>query len=138
MTVLRSRPFVPLLGLLLPAMLSLGACADPFIESTTLLSNTPDTTGPYQVRSVVLGLNEGDRVELFFNAVDDSPGRYIPIRMEGIDDDGREAELFIAGIPGQDTGSTIRYYVAIDRNGERVAEDPVGGDIQPFLIRILP
>jgi hypothetical protein len=130
---------LPVTAIFVPAILLLAAsCADPFIESTTLLGNTTDTVGPYEVRSVVLGLNEGDRVELFYNAIDSSPARYIPLLMEGIDDDGRTAELYTGSIPGQETGSTIRYYVAIDRNGGRIAEDPVGGDLQPFIINILP
>jgi hypothetical protein len=116
----------------------LASCADPFIESTTLLGDTPDTIGPYTVQSVVFGINEDDIVEVFYNAVDNSPERYIPIRMEGLDDDGRSAELFEGAIPGQDAGATIRYFVAVDRQGERVAEDPVGGDLRPFMLRISP
>ncbi len=123
---------------LIPTMLLVASCADPFIESTTLLADTPDTVGPYQVRSVVHGLNEGDRVEIFFNSIDDTPDRYIPLRMEGLDDDGRSAELFVAGIPGQDAGTTIRYYIAVNRNGDIVAEDPVGRDLRPFVLRITP
>jgi hypothetical protein len=126
------------LACVLPTLLLLGACADPFIESTTLLADTPDTIGPYQVRSVVLGLNEGDKVEVFYNSVDDEPDRYIPLPMEGLDDDGREAELFVGAIPGHAAGSIIRYFVGVDRNGERVAEDPVGGDLRPLMLRISP
>lgn len=126
------------LAAILPVLLLLGACADPFIESTTVLSATTDTVGPYHVRSVVLGVNDGDKIEVFYNALDDDPDRYIPLRMEGIDDDGRSAELYVGSIPGQAAGSTVRYFVAVDRDGERVAEDPVGGDLRPFMLRIAP
>lgn len=125
------------LACVLPALL-LAACADPFIESTAVLGETPDTIGPYEVRSVVLGINDGDKVELFYNAIDNEPSRYIPVSMEGVDDDGRSAELYVGGIPGQEPGATVRYFVAVDRDGERVAEDPVGGDLRPFVLRISP
>jgi hypothetical protein len=131
-------PWSRSLAALFPLLLLLGACADPFIESTTILSDTADTVGPYHVRSVVLGVNEGDKIEVFYNSVDEDPDRYIPIRMEGVDDDGRSAELYAGSIPGQDAGSTVRYFVAVDRDGERVAEDPVGGDLRPFMLRIAP
>jgi len=126
------------LAAIFPVLLLLVACADPFIESTTVLSETPDSVGPYHVRSVVLGVNDGDKIEVFYNALDDDPDRYIPLLMEGIDDDGRSAELYVGSIPGQAAGSTVRYFVAVDRDGERVAEDPVGGDLRPFMLRIAP
>ncbi len=131
-------PWSRTLAALLPTLLLLVACADPFIESTTVLSSTPDTVGPYHVRSVVLGVNDGDKIEVFYNALDDDPDRYIPIRMAGVDDDGRAAELYVGSIPGQAAGSTVRYFVAVDRDGERVAEDPALGDLRPFMLRIAP
>jgi hypothetical protein len=119
-------------------LLLAAACADPFIESTTLLGETPDTIGPYQVEAAVLGVNEGDRVELFYNSIDTEPEHYIPVLMEGVDDDGRSADLYLGNIPGHPTGSLIRYFVGVERDGERVAEDPVGGDLRPFVLRISP
>ena len=132
--MLWSRP----LACVLPTLLLATACAAPFIESTTLLGETSDTTGPYQVSSVVIGVHGGDKVELFYNASGTDPGRYIPVSMEGVDDDGRSAEFFVGDIPGHQLGTTIRYFVAVDRDGERVAEDPVGGDLRPFMLRISP
>lgn len=114
------------------------SCADPFIESTTLLGSTTDTIGPYTIQSVVLGVNEADKIEVFYNSIDDNPDRYLPLPMTGLDGDGRSAELYEGAIPGQDAGTTIRYFVAVDRNGTRVAEDPVGGDLRPFMMRIAP
>ena len=55
------------------------------------------------------------------------------------DDEGAyEGELFSRGIPGQLAGSDIRYYVAITRDDEVVAEDPEGGDLRPFVFSVLP
>ena len=126
------------LAYVLPTLLLLASCADPFIESTTLLGNTTDTLGPYQIQSVVLGVNETDKIEVFYNALDNDPDHYLPMLMTGIDGDGRSSELYEGAIPGQDAGTTIRYFVAVDRNGARVAEDPVGGDLRPFMMRIDP
>lgn len=125
--------------LVTPLLLLLCAsCAEPLIESTTQLETTPDTTGPYRVRSVVIGAHHSDRIELFYNAVDRDPDRYIPLLMDPVDEDGRAAELFAGEIPGQAAGTTIRYYIAVERDGERVAEDPVGGDLRPFELSIAP
>jgi hypothetical protein len=126
------------LACVLPALLLATACADPFIESTTLFGETADTMGPYRVRSVVIGVNGGDKVEVFYNSLDNDPDHFIPVIMEAVDDDGRSGELFAGSIPGQDSGATIRYFVAVDRDGERVAEDPVGGDLRPFMLSISP
>lgn len=115
-------------------------CADPFIEGTTRLQDTPDTRGPYVVTTVAIGVEPDDEVELFYNVVDEAPGNFIPLPMVASeDDDGAyEGELFSRGIPGQLAGSDIRYYVAIRRDGEVVAEDPAGGDLRPFVFTVLP
>lgn len=114
------------------------ACADPSIESTTNLESTQNTLGPYQIQSAIHGSNPNDLVELFYNALDNAPENYIPIRMRPVDNDGQAAELYKASIPGQATGSTVFYYVAVERDGIRVSEDPVGGDLAPYQITVLP
>ena len=58
--------------------------------------------------------------------------------MEALDEDGRSGELFVANIPGQPTGTSIRYYVRVLRDDEQVAESPVGGDLRPFILNIRP
>lgn len=123
--------------LALPLLLSV-ACADPFIESTTVLGSTIDTDGPYEVRTVVIGNLESDRVELFYNSVDQEPEHYLRLVMEPLDADGRPAELFRGAIPGQAAGTVIRYFVAVERDGSQVAEDPVGGDLRPFTLTVRP
>ncbi len=130
---------MPSLAALLPvALLSIAACAQPLIESTAFLEDTQNTIGPYTVESVIRGAHANDKVELFINTTDQSPDRYIPLRMQPLDSDGRAAHLFAADIPGQDAGTVIRYYVAIERDGVRVEEDPVGGDLNPYLLTIQP
>ena len=119
-------------------LVGLAACADPYIESTTVLESGSDTVGPYQVQSVVIGSFDSDSVDLMYNPVDAKPHRYIPVRMHALDEDLRAGELFEAGIPGQPVGTTIRYYVRVLRDGEHVAESPPFGDLRPFILDILP
>ncbi len=119
-------------------LLGLSACADPYIESTTELESSADTTGPYRVQSVVVGSLASDSIELLYNPTDSEPRRYIPIVMEALDEDGRAGELFVASIPGQPAGTAIRYYVRVLRDSEQVAESPVGGDVRPFILNIRP
>ncbi len=123
---------------LLVLLLCLGACADPFIESATVIESGSDATGPYRVESVVIGLHSGDVVDLMYNPTDGEPERYIPLRMEALDEDGRAGEHFAAAIPGQPAGTTIRYYIRVLRGDEEVAEAPVGGDLRPFAFTIRP
>ena len=122
------------------AALAAAGCADPFFESVSVLEDTRDTGGPYQVWAVAVGIAAGDRVELYYNVVDDQPGNFIPLRMDAADDhDGaQESELYVRGIPGQAAATDIRYYVAITRDGEQVAASPVGGDLRPFVFTVLP
>ena len=112
------------------------ACADPTIDSTSVLTETEDTIGPYRVHSVILGALPTDQVEVFYNTLDNLPEHYIPRPMNPIDADGRAGEVFLGQLPGQPAGTAIRYYIAVTRDGERVAEDPVGGDLRPFTLRI--
>ena len=128
-------------GLVAAAVLWAAAgCADPFIEATTRVGDTSDVVGPYSVRAVVVGVASGDRVELRFNVIDGEPENFIPVLMDEVDlgaDDGTtRGELFRQGIPGQPAGTEILYYVAVTRDGEVVAEDPVGGDLRPFLFQV--
>lgn len=126
-------------GCFLAALVVAGtACADPIIDSTTVLVASNDTLGPYRVHSVILGTYSTDKVEVFFNTIDNEPAHYIPRPMNPIDGDGRSGEIYVGQISGQPLGTRIRYYVAVTRNGERVAEDPVGGDLRPFLLEIFP
>lgn len=116
----------------------LASCADPYIESTTDLESSSDTTGPYQVRTIVVGTYASDDVELLYNPFDKEPENYIPIAMTPLDEDTRAGELFEASMPGQPAGTTVRYYIRVLRDDETVAESPVGGDIRPFRFDITP
>lgn len=116
----------------------LAACADPYIESTTVLESSSDSTGPYQVRTVVVGAYASDDVDLMYNPADKNPEHYIPLAMTPLEEDARSGELFSADMPGQPAGTTIRYYIRVLRDDETVAEAPVGGDIRPFQLTISP
>ncbi len=122
----------------LAAFLWLSAgCADPTIDGTSVLEQSTDTLGPYRVRSVIVGTLVDDKIEVFYNALDNEPAHYIPLPMNPLDSDGRSGEIYVGQIPGQASGTLIRYYVAVSRDGEHVAEDPVGGDLRPFELRIV-
>ena len=114
------------------------SCADPDIESTTLLEETTNTRGPYEIHTVIQSAQPGDKVELFYNAVDITPAHFIPLRMEPQGSDGQAADLFVGQIPGQPAGTTILYYIAVERDGSRVSEDPVGGDLRPYALLVTP
>lgn len=117
----------------LVALLAVG-CADPFIEATTALSDTPDTEGPYQVWAVVVGAGRSDRVELRV----DVDGDETSTQMRRTDDDGDDpGELYRGAIVGQPTGATVRYRVAVERDGELVALDPPQDD-PAFVFSIAP
>jgi hypothetical protein len=112
------------------ALLAVGCTqAPPFIEATTVLTSTSDTTGPYVVHSVVVGV-DGESVELSYLA--DERARFIPVLMVAADDE----ERFRGEIPGQPSGTEISYYVAVVRDGERIAADPETAGAQPYVFRI--
>lgn len=121
-------------------LIGLCGCANPFFEGTVRLQDTRDINGPYVVTTVAVGVETGDRIELLYNVVDEEPGNFIPLVMFAAEDDNGayEGELFSRGIPGQLAGSEIRYYLAIIRGDEVVADDPVGGDLRPFVFSVLP
>ncbi|MCG8416305.1 MAG: hypothetical protein MJE77_00015 [Proteobacteria bacterium] len=112
---------------------ALPACDDaqPFIESTTVLSDTTDTVGPYVVQSIIVNAGGDDIVELRYFVDDQS--QFIPLLMQA-DQDGERHEV---GIPGRPAGSTISYYVTVLRDGARVADDPGAGAAQPYQFNVL-
>ncbi len=123
-----------LMGILLLA----AGCADPFIESTTVLGDTTDFDGPYVVESIAVGTRSGDRVEVRHSRPERQDG---VIGMLALDDDGDgPGDLFRAEIPGQPTGSEISYYVILVRDEIVVDRDPAGeGEDAPrFVFSISP
>jgi len=113
------------------AAMGLAACelSAPFIESTTRLESTSDTTGPYVVHSVIIGV-DGEHVDLDY-LIDDER-RFIPVPMTAVDGE----EQFRGEIPGQPSGSVISYYVAVVRDGVRVASDPEAAGAGPYVFTI--
>lgn len=116
------------LGIL--SVLGLASCveAPPVIESTTVLSSTPNTVGPYMVQSVITGVTD-HAVELRYR-VDDDP-RFVPLPMLA------DGERFSAGIPGRPAGTSISYYVTVLHDGQRIVDDPQGAGAAPYAFMIL-
>jgi len=125
-----------LVTLLLAA--AIASCSEPTIDSTTRLEDTRDQGGPYEIWSVVRDVQSDDFVELFVSFNSDDPEDFAPFLMEGDESGGTRGELFVAAIGGQSAGTVIRYFVAVTRDHERLAEDPAGGDIQPYAFQIQP
>ena len=99
---------------LMAALLLCVGCGDvepPRILETSVVRNTDDTSGPYQVLAVVLGDRTPLTVSLVYSA--DGFATSKMIKMGKVSDD-----VFAGGIPGQARGATIEYYI--------VAEDPGG------------
>lgn len=113
------------------AALFVAACdvSAPLIESTTRLESTSDTIGPYVVHSVIVGLDD-EYVDLDY-LVDDAK-RFIPVPMTAVDGE----ERFRGEIPGQPSGTVISYYVAVVRDGVRVAADPDAAGAGPYVFVI--
>lgn len=107
-------------------------CADPYIESTTVLEDTVDTEGPYEVWSVAVGVDASDHLELRYVAggADERPARMLDVEDDG---DG-PGELYRGAIPGQPAGTEIRYRVVVVAEGEVLAADPPGGDTFVFSV----
>ncbi len=113
------------------AALFVAACdvSAPLIESTTRLESTSDVVGPYVVHSVIIGVDD-ENVDLDY-LVDDAR-RFIPIPMTAVEGE----ELFRGEIPGQPSGTVISYYVAVVRDGVRVAADPDAAGAGPYIFVI--
>ena len=113
------------------AALFAAACdvSAPLIESTTRLEPTSDVVGPYVVQSVIIGVDD-ENVDLDY-LVDDAR-RFIPIPMTAVEGE----ELFRGEIPGQPSGTVISYYVAVVRDGVRVAADPDAAGAGPYVFVI--
>ena len=111
--------------------LAAAGCAEPYIESTTVLGDTPDTNGPYEVAAVAVGMTSDDRLQLTF--VTASSDGIVILRASDDDGDG-PGELHIGQIPGQPAGSSVSYVVEIERDGEAIARDPPGDGSFVFVV----
>lgn len=118
---------VCLLALLISACTGTGR--GPVFEDTTLLLNTFDTQGPYQVDTIVYADAGIDAVSLYY-------------RIDGGDDVRVDMELvrpdrYSGLIPGQAIGTVIDYAVrATDIDGNRSSDPPQAPDSY-FSFRIL-
>ncbi len=123
MTAPRSAPVAALLRSLLAALLvSAIGCADPFLESATVLTSTPDSIGPYRVYAVAVGMSGKERIELRYRAGEVSS----VLIMTDIEDSGiGSGEVHWAAIPGQPVGTEIEYRIAIVGDDEDLDTDPV-------------
>ena len=114
------------------------SCADPFIESTTVLEDTSDAVGPYTVETVAIGARSGDRIEIHHTSPEAQDGIVI---MTNIGDDGDgEGDLYRGEIPGQAAPASIGYFVLLVRGDTILDRDPPaeGLDGPRFVFSVTP
>lgn len=112
----RILPYVVLLAALLPG----AGCGDvepPRILETSVVRNTDDTSGPYQVLAVVIGERTPLVISLIYSA--DAFATTKTIKMVKVSED-----VFTGGIPGQPSGATIEYYIVAEDSGGNRTLDP--------------
>jgi len=108
----------------LPALVLATGCADPFIEATTILEDTSDIVGPYQVDVLAAGMRSSDSLEIRYTRPERPDGI---ATLVNVDDDGDgPGDLYQGSIPGQSAGNAIGYYIVLIRNDEIVDRDPAG------------
>jgi len=116
-------------------MAAAGGCAEPFIEATVELEDTSDREGPYQVWTVIVGVDRSDAIELHYAI---NGGNQRNAQMRKTDDAGEDpGELYRGAIPGQDSGAVISYSVAVVRDGAVVEVDPPEGE-PAFVFSVTP
>ncbi|GAB4306450.1 MAG: hypothetical protein Kow0090_21640 [Myxococcota bacterium] len=109
-------------------------CADiepPRILDTTILKNTADSLGPYEILATVSDDREIRDVHLYFGGGnDETPEAELARRkMEKVSD-----ETYRAEIPGFPVGSTVIYFIVAQDMEGNIARDPPSGY---FSFRIL-
>jgi len=100
--------------------LAMAACADdpPLIVDTTLVGDTRNNQGPYEVASVVRDDGKIDRVELHYATSRDGTDTVLPM-------DPRRGQVYHAGIPGQPADTRVDYWVlAVDNDGNTSTDPP--------------
>ena len=105
------------LAILIAILVSAG-CADPFIESTTILADTTDLVGPYSVATVAIGTSEADRLEIRHRTGDTDDST----TMRG------DGDLFEGSIPAPEAAGEIAYCVLLISGDAIVDRDPGGDD----------
>lgn len=110
-------------------LIGCAGCVDPepVIEAVSVLGDTADEVGPYQIDAIVTGA-EDVRVELAY-AFDDTRVVFSR-RMTRFEDDH-----YVATISGQPAGTRIFYFVRVMDGDDQLARDPDGiSDLYGFAI----
>jgi len=90
--------------------------AGPIFSTTTVLGNTPDTQGPYEVFTRVEELSGLADLSLLYNAAGEG---WIAVPL-----DPQGGDLYRATIPGQPYGTLVSYYLRGEDSLGHIATDP--------------
>jgi hypothetical protein len=108
-------------------LLLLSACAreEPTILSVTFPTDTRSTQGPYAIHVIARGVTGDDEIVARYSTLGTLKS-FLPAKAKHRADD---ADLYVAGIPGQPAGSTVYFYVALLRDGDVLATDPANAPV---------
>jgi hypothetical protein len=114
-----------------PALCLATACSGPEFLETRLVSNTNDTGGGYEVRTLIRDLKgvNHQRVRLLYTGVPSGQdtGSSASVSMARVDDDtAREGDRFIGAISGFPMGTTVRYGMEACNRLGRCTLEPEG------------
>ena len=112
-------------------MVACGTDQKPVFITTTILGNTTDQLGPYQVTTVILDDRGINRVLLHYKSL--SSDTFRAVTMTRLD-----SQTWRGGIPGFAAGTTVVYYVeAFDASVEDPATDPTFAPAEVYSFSIV-
>ncbi|WP_457566089.1 LamG-like jellyroll fold domain-containing protein [Caldithrix abyssi] len=100
----------------------------PIITGTTVPENTTDSEGPYEVKTIVTDADGLKSVVLKYNVGQD----WIDLPMTNT-----VGDTFVAYIPGQQPGTSIKFYIEATDNNDQVAVDPLKAPEEYYSFAII-
>ena len=116
------------------ALVFMAACSNDarqlVIRDTSILQDTSDTSGPYEVMTVVFDPRGVETVNLVYTTAE--LGEEIRVPMTEV-----RTDRYMAEIPGQVLGTRVQYWVEAENNDGQSATDPVGAPDSVFAFSIV-
>lgn len=129
-----------LVALLVCACISACAREEPTLLSVSVPGDTRSTQGPYAIHVVARAVSGDDDIVVRYSTLG-IPSSFLPAKATLRADD---AELYVAGIPGQPAGSSVHFYVAALRDGDLLSTIPANAPVSvsenslDYSFRVLP
>jgi len=119
-------------GCYVACLLMLMGCAEdnsPDILDVTILNNTSDIVGPYEITAVIIDDRKIEEVKLYYRTLD--AYKFTAVPMEYV-----ASDAYVGTIPGHNTGDTLVYYIrAVDDDGnEAIAPRYAPQELYSFAI----